>query len=386
MHRTKTSIKVLFGFSLVASSSAIAQMSIVGPTIVCPNQQYSYQLQGADPTCTQFAWDVVNGHLDGTDVTIAFITWNVTSAGTVYCTPNCDSIRHRLQVSIQGLPPLPSISKNSPNYEICSAEAWTVTCSSSLGNNYGYDWFVSYSNPPGADAVLLDGSSYTQSNPHHTSGNTTSLTAPSGYGPFFVNVQLNDHQNCPSGYVHFQGQAGVLNSSQFSISGPSMLCSNSTGSYSAYTPYAEGITGYQWSWSNSFNYQNGQGTRYLGVATTSPFNGGSIALQLANRCGSTGSASVLYVSGGSCGYQISASPNPTSGTLQLRTSEGGSDENESSINNPSRPLRKLLNATLLNQFNYVVWSSTVSETICDVDFGAIPDGVYYLKISLGRIT
>ncbi|MBY0435552.1 MAG: hypothetical protein K2U26_15730 [Cyclobacteriaceae bacterium] len=82
-----------------------------------------------------------------------------------------------------------SISKNTSNYEICSGESWTITCNSSYGTNYGYDWFVSYSGS--GSGVLLNGVSTSSSSPLFTSNNSVTLTTSGGFGTFFVNVRLN---------------------------------------------------------------------------------------------------------------------------------------------------------------------------------------------------
>ena len=362
--------------------AAVSQMQIVGTGQVCPNQQYSYQLTGINEGCTQFEWFATHGHVDGLNGAIAYVTWSPGyTSGSISCIPNCDSTQYDKLVLIGQLPTPPTISKNSSNFEICSTESWTLTCNSNYGTSYGYDWYISYASPPGGSGVLLDGSSFGSGSPLHTQNNTVTLTAPSGYGDFFASVRLSPtYPACPSSYVNFEGQAGVLNSSQFGISGPSALCPNSTGSFNALTPYAQGITDFTWGTPSEITIQSGQGTSTLGVGTTSSFTGGVVVLRLSNRCGMTGSPATKFVAQGSC-FMMTISPNPSTRSVQLKISDLNQSGETGGMANTrlSKPAR----VSLLNQAGREVWSSTEYESSFNIDVTNIPNGEYYLKVTNG---
>jgi len=351
---------------------------ILGPTAVCPGAQYYYSIVNFTPDCTQFAWQAINGSIVSANGPTVYVVWNGTTTGTLNCDLNCPIGHITVTVAIITPPSLPTLSKNSSHYEICSGETWTLTCNSLQGNNFGYDWYVSYVDPSSGSGVLLDGGVFSQNIPHHTLGNTVQLTSPSGYGSFFVNVRLNSGQpfTCPSGWTHLQGQAGVYNSSQFSINGPSFVCQNATASYSS-SYNAGDILSEQWGWSGNFNYQGGQGTNFLYVSANSYFTGGAIMLKLQNRCGLTGSPNVKGVGGGNCGgYRITASPNPVGANLRLTLEQDGS----------VGPLAKTasqistLSATLVNSNNEVAWSGNVNADIFNIDVSDLPNGFYFLKL------
>jgi hypothetical protein len=306
--------------------------------------------------------DVSYTAMGGGDVKVASINANCNNNQSAWSSPYTIT-----RVS----PPNPTLTKSSSNYEICNGESWTITASSSFPSNYGYDWYITYG-IGGGSGVLIDGQTTSSSSPRHTSTNQVTLSAPSGYGTFFVSCRLNNLGGCTSGYVNFQGQAGTYSSSQFSINGPSSLCPNSSDSYvSGYIGYD--ILDYKWGWSSGFVSASGQGTPYLNVSTAYDFSSGVISLQLQNRCGYTGSPKTLFVSSGYCGYYLTASPNPASSTLNLTVTKNNEPAN------PDKPIP----ARLVDSNNITVWAGTISEKNASIDVSSFKAGTYYLKFMDG---
>lgn len=270
--------------------------------------------------------------------------------------------------------PQPTLSKNSSNFELCSGESWVITAASSAPSNYGYDWYVNYGPTPTTAAVKLNGSSTTSTAPLHTQGNTVTLTVPSGYGAFTVNCRLNNLvATCTSLYGKLSGRAGTYQTTEYPVLGPSALCSGSAGSFSS--GYIGGdITQYLWGASNSFTNLSGQGTPYFNVVTVPNFQSGQIALQLKNRCGFSGSASLKYVNKSTtCGFSVTASPNPSGTTLNLTTTKNGEAAT------PNKPLQ----AMLVNTTEDKVWVGEISEQNTSIDVSSFPIGTYYLKVKDG---
>ena len=273
--------------------------------------------------------------------------------------------------------PSPTLSKNSTDYELCNGESWTLTANSSFGTSFGYDWYITYG-IGGGSGVLLNGESTSSGSPLHTTTNTVTVTAPSGYGLFFFNSRLNNQIGCTSAsYSNLESRASTYSSSEFSISGPTFVCANSNASYlSGYI--GSDILDYKWGWSSGFISPSGQGTPYLDVTTDSFFSSGVITLQLKNRCGYTGSPRTLFVSGGSCGFNVTASPNPTSTKLDLNVTQ---DDLPVTLEKPI-PVR------IVNSSNKVEWSGVLLERATTVDVSSFPVGIYYLKFKDGieRVT
>ncbi len=328
---------------------------------------------------TSYAWTYPSGVTGPSTTTFPFVTVSYTAMGggqvkVASINANCNNFQ-----SAQSSPftitrvstPNPTLSKNSANYEICSGESWTITASSSFGTAYGYDWYIAYG-INGGSGVLLNGVTTSIASPLHTSANTVTLTAPSGYGVFFVRCRLNNLGGCTSSYANLQGRASTYSSSEFSISGPTTLCPNTTESYlSSYI--GTDILDYKWSWSSGFSSQSGQGTPYLNVSTSTTFSGGSITLKLKNRCGDTGSPSVKVVGIGSCGFSFTASPNPSGTTLNLTVTKNGEPAT------PDKPIP----ASLVNSNDILVWAGIISERNTAIDVSSFPIGTYYLKVKDG---
>src|SRR6266498_2807326 len=95
-----------------------------------------------------------------------------------------------------------------------------------------------------------------------------------------IKSRLNNLGSCTSAsYASLPARAGTYSISEFSVIGPSTLCSNSAGYFSS-TYIGGDITNYFWGWSAGFVNPSGQGTPYLSVYTGPNFQSGQIALQL----------------------------------------------------------------------------------------------------------
>lgn len=104
-----------------------------------------------------------------------------------------------------------------------------------------------------------------------------------------------------------------------SISGPSLLCANSGGTYKANTTGT--VTYYNWNWSGVYLHSGGWNDITLG--TPSNFGGGHVQLSVQNDCGSS---PTVYLSIGrsySCPsyFTYSVSPNPSTDNIRIKANK-----------------------------------------------------------------
>jgi len=228
--------------------------------------------------------------------------------------------------------------------------------------------------------MLINGVSSSSTSPVHTTANTATLSANSGsYGNAYIYVRVNNTQCAPSAYANLQTQVGPYSSSQFSISGPSTACPNTTVSYLS-TYIDPSITNYQWGWSG-FASGSGQGTPYLSVSTGYNFTSGTITLRLGNRCGLTGSPSIKFVNKPYCsgGYGFALSPNPTSETLTIAVVDEQSGIALTEEQLPTESDQTLV--ALVNNRSRVVSSGYLSKGKISFDVSGLPNGLYVVKIT-----
>lgn len=268
----------------------------------------------------------------------------------------------------------PIISSTNSNSEICSGESYTYTCVTPSGypTDYGFDWYA-------MGGLLINGTSTSLSNPFHSTSNSVTVSAtPGSYGTGAVFVRMNSSPSCnPSNYVYLTKQVGPFSSSQFSISGPSELCPNTSEWYlSNYIDTS--ITSYQWSWSSAFTSQSGQGTPYLGVTTVINFSGGAITLRIGNRCGLTGSPAIKYITAASCfgNSNYNVSPNPANEVLII-IEESYSEEQQSILGEPLDA-----KVALVNNRSQVILQGDLKKGKLELDVAKVPSDLYILRISL----
>lgn len=272
-------------------------------------------------------------------------------------------------------PPSPGISHNHPNSEICSGETFTFTLIPPEGypSNYGFDFYTSSS------GVLINNTTTSVNSPYHTTSNSVTVKATSGaYGKVYIYGRLNNNVCDPGNYVNMQTQAGTLSSNQFSISGPSSLCLNTTESYLS-TFIDPSITNYQWGY-GGVNYQSGQGTPYLGIYVPINFTIGSIILRLGNRCGITGSPAIKMLYEGYCGYSYSTYPNPVDQTLTVSKADGGGIENANSMTTESARKEVNYDIALINDQQQIVKKGKLKKGELKLNVANLPNGIYVLHI------
>lgn len=238
-----------------------------------------------------------------------------TDAGTltVVTTFDCGSVSRNYTIVYNSAtaPSNPTITKNSSNEEICTGEVWNITLNPPNGytNNYGLEVYAT-------GQLKINGQIYSSASPLTTTANSVNLSASAASsGASVLRARMNNPQCPASGWSTIYMQAGPYSSSQFSISGPTSVCSNTTQSYLS-TLIDPDITNYQWTTSGVV-YQSGQGTPYLGVYVPPLIRGGSVTLRFTNRCGTTGSPAFLFLIPGFCGFSYSISPNPSSNEMVI---------------------------------------------------------------------
>lgn len=183
-------------------------------------------------------------------------------------------------------------------------------------------------------------------------------------------MRLNDNKCAASDWTGMIRWVGIINSNQFSISGPSSVCPNSTASYSS-TFIDPSITNYQWGW-GGLTYQSGQGTPYLGVYVPTGFSNGSVVLRLGNRCGITGSPAYKPVTTSySCGYSYSATPNPASETITVST-----DEDEVARKTSPRAVTIIL----FDESGNVLRREPMHGSKLELNVSQIKEGIYILQV------
>jgi hypothetical protein len=278
-------------------------------------------------------------------------------------------------------PPTPFIQKSSSNNEICAGETWTFTCTPQGGfpSNYGFDWVAS-------NGLLVNGSPATTNSPVHTTTNTVTVSATSSsFGPVAVGVRLNNTQCTPSAYSSLSTQAGPYSNSQFSISGPSVTCPNTTPSFLS-TLIDPSITNYQWGWSG-FSSASGQGTPYLTAYAGPGFTFGTLTLRLGNRCGLTGTPAIKNVSKPYCsgGYGFALSPNPTGDVLSISTVD---ELSQIAITEQELPEKiDETTVTVVNSKSRVVASGNLKKGTLNLDVSNLPNGLYIVRINeQGKLT
>lgn len=270
----------------------------------------------------------------------------------------------------------PTLTKSSSQSEICSGESWTFTCTQpDYPTNYGFDWYAT-------GGLLINGVSTSQSSPLHTTTNQVTVSAnSSSFGTSYIYSRVNRNNGIcnPSSYVYLQTQVGTYSNSQFTISGPSTTCPNTSPSYLS-TLIDPSITNYQWSWSG-FSSASGQGTPYLTAYAGPSFTSGTITLRLQNRCGMTGTPAIKYVTQGYCGsgYGFAMSPNPSGETLSVTIVD---DETQRELEEDELPTNsENIEVALVSNRSKVVAEGKLLKGKIEFNVSTLANGLYFLRIT-----
>jgi hypothetical protein len=330
------------------------------------------------PCATAYSWTIPAGWSGSSTTNSITLTPNGTSAGTLTVQIPLSTgltINKSLVINFVNQVPTPTITAGPPTGAMCVGDAITFTCNPPHGytNDFGFDWHTT-------GGLLVNGVSATSSAPYHSTTNsvTVSVSTETSLGSNNIFVKLNNYSCAPSPVDGVLKWVGIVNSTQFSISGPSSICPNSTQSFLS-TFIDPMITEYLWGW-GGVTYQSGQGTPYLGVYVPYDFQNGSVVLRIRNRCGLTGSPAYKYLSTGySCGgYYISFAPNPASEELIVSSQRIKSESGQ----NAEPMLSKNANLALLTEKLEVVRSGGLLENgQLHWDVSTLPNGLYYLRIT-----
>ncbi len=148
-----------------------------------------------------------------------------------------------------------------------------------------------------------------------TGQGSTSVTiakAVSGNGEVKADYLNTCFKGIASNIVRFGG----FNNSDYTISGPSSSCKNTTIYFNSNT--LAGATSYNWFWPSGWTYLYGQGTINLAVKTNSV--SGVVGLRVANACDAGGSPATKYVAVNSyCGPAFRVTPNPATSQVTVET-------------------------------------------------------------------
>lgn len=212
------------------------------------------------------------------------ISVNVMKGTTVYKTYTCTVSNNQQAYSITGNNPLcTSTGQYTVSPALCNAT---------------YSWTSSYTNIATVTA----------------SGNPATVTKVGNGGTTLTATISN---GCTGGNITVTKSIKVGNStSNFSVSGPSSSCPNQTQYFSTNAPVGN-IT---WSWPSGWTYQSGQNSTLLTIITGN--TSGSVSVSVPNACSGTTSASTYcQISTTSCGFGITATPNPTTNNVTIAVAE-----------------------------------------------------------------
>lgn len=278
-------------------------------------------------------------------------------------------------VQLTTAPPAPVITLHNPNREICNNETYTLSISPPAGypDNYGFDFYTSN------NGLLINNVVASSASPYHTTSKTVTVKSTSGaHGVVYIHGRMNN-QVCNNSLASIlPKQVGTYSSTQFSISGPSSVCQNSSQWYLS-TFIDQGITNYQWGYSGVI-YQSGQGTPYLGIYVPPSFSGGSITLRLANRCGLTGSPSFKQIYQGYCGYAYVVYPNPANQELTISLEESISKESLTPSDSGKVSDEVNYDVALIDSNQQVVKTGKLKNGVVILETDKLPDGLYVLHI------
>lgn len=153
-------------------------------------------------------------------------------------------------------------------------------------------------------------SSYTNIATVSPSGNPATVTKVGNGGTTLTATISN---SCTGGNITITKSIKVgSTSSSFTVSGPSSSCANQTQYYSTNAPVGN-IT---WSWPSDWIYQSGQNSTLLTIITGN--TSGSVSVSVPNGCSGTSTASTYtQISSTSCGFGITASPNPATDNVTI---------------------------------------------------------------------
>lgn len=167
-------------------------------------------------------------------------------------------------------------------------------------------------------------------------------------------------------------RVGGFSSSDYPISGPSSACNNQTVYFS--TNDLPGATNYQWTWSSSWTYVSGQGTRYLALRTGGTTGSFAVTVRVANACDAGGSPAVKIVQVNNCGFSFTASPNPSTGSVTVSTNSRTLSE----TNTPPDRIYQLKvtdqNGNVKKQFSY-----SGGVTTATINLNNLIAGIYTIQ-------
>ena len=167
------------------------------------------------------------------------------------------------------------------------------------------------------------------------------------------------------------------NSSDYPINGPSSACSYQSVNFSTNT--LPGATSYNWFWPNDWTYVSGQGTPYLDLQSGS--TSGSVGVRVATACDAGGSPATKYVQVSDCGFSISATPNPTTGTVSISTVEQKGNFQPKTIPNKIYLIQIVDQmGTVKKRFNFSAGISKTTLNLNDLTPGTYTIQAYDKKI------
>lgn len=285
--------------------------------VVLTNSQYTAKYIGASPPLPPYNSPFANfiAAYNSPPITIvgANNAYQFTSNGSEphvgFYKRTCDWLANELS----------QVTPNSANCSfMCSNNNIAITGPSTL---CGTSQVYTLSNAPVGTNIVWTASpaGIVSITPSPSGSQATVSKVSNGY--FTLKATISN-QNCSNLEVTSPSyRAGGYSSSNYPIS-PSFVsvCRNSNIFLS--TADLTGATNYQWTWSSSLNltYIGGQGTRYLTLKASATTTGTGVAtVKVANACDAGGSPALATIQVNSCMAFFMASPNPSTGNVNLST-------------------------------------------------------------------
>jgi len=186
-------------------------------------------------------------------------------------------------------------------------------------------------------------------------------------------------------------QSGPFSSSQLIVTGTSDVCPGNNYVYTAAVPggHQSGYT-YQWTkpsnW--SLNYQSANSISYYVPANSPDY--GAVQASIYNGCGSySGYSGITVFPGYSCGgsFSLSVFPNPASSDLTIALladeSVAAVESDGFSASAALAPEPTEFQLRLIDFSGEVVLTETCNGTSVSLNVGALPAGIYLVKVFMG---
>jgi hypothetical protein len=398
--------------AVVSQIAIAANITVSGPTTVCPGVEYTYTASASNAFGSQAGCFQMIFRINGVDVGYAGgitcpcgqlgssfsanFTWPSTGNFQVYVRflarnwPLCEDLSFGSLTGLIRVVVPSQVYDTNGGLSFCSSgQTRTISVPNVPYNNsnycmwhHAYDWIVPSGwtvvpTNPSAQYTTIEGGIRT----HATSVNVTapSSTLATGFtGNYFITVRTEPEWPWPREITRqiWVGSYGT----NLSLSGTAAVCSGNLYTYSATPPGGHKLPGHTYSWTKPSNWTiQAQQENFitLYVPQYNP-NYGPVQVSVNNGCGTSQNGITTfpgYGCGGYGGYSMSVYPNPTQDEFiaELVTEEEVTLNEEVNINE----------VRLTNSTGEVLRSTDKSGKKVILDIRGLPKGQYFIHVRIG---